>query len=177
MELIVKNSAEKRMAKRLQKNLAKYAELTEEEKHFLTKWVAACQVLLNRGVWVEATDRFYDYWRYRLNPDIKIVVEKEQTFAEREGIILCPIETQRYTTGWYINYPNGTVYNPETLGVLHCKGYEFLGWVHNDVCNDYNDIYTDSFIYRDSYGNTKYRSGIDYTPSTATHSVWRKVAE
>jgi len=176
MKLKVKNEHEKALAESLQKNLAKYNKLSTEEKLFLEQRVEYCQYLQIDGRWEQATLLTWDC-RCRLNPNIEIIVEKEQTFAEREGIILCEIKKTNSTTGWVIEYPNGTAYGSQSLGALRCEGYEFLGWVHNDVCNDYNDIHTNDFMYRDSYRYIKVLSGIGYIPSTAKHSAWRKVSE
>lgn len=178
MEFKVKTDKQQKIALWLINNGVIYGKCSQEQQELLDmailQKVAMEYGALGEKVFTSAATAEL-FTAYCLPDDIEIVEEQEQTFCEKEGIMLC--EIGRLKTGWVIIYPNGTKVYPPTLGALWFKGYVHIGWVHNGKCEKWGDIYRDAFAYFDGNGSGYFCMADNITPSTATHSAWRKVSE
>lgn len=168
----------KEAAKSMRDNKIILLGLSDEQKEVVKLAVrqdALTTYTAQGGKRTDTVTNIFQYIAYCLPDDIEIVVEQEQTWWEKEGLILCPIEKQPISTGWMVKYPNEAFYDTETLGIPRCEGYEFCGFVHNDKIEDWQDIKSECFRYTDKKGRSWITMQEVCKPSTATHTVWRKI--
>jgi len=169
-------------AKEMQTNLAKRSHLCNEKSAVLDYLGSLCriknglQALLANGDWDESGwDGDNADSRYRIDPDVEIVAVKSQEWWQEKGFILCKVEKiEKFY--FHCEYPLEDKYtNLRGLpSVLHCEGYDFLGWAFDGLFNQISDIHNTPLLYYSRHKTLYREMHPNSTPVTASWSVWKK---